>query len=488
MLLNESVWASAANGSSFTTLPNSQLGLRYTFSGGSDIPSNWVMNPNTGRMTQAIPGEGTIGTVSGETFEGNLTGTYNITLKITDAQGVDTDNTTNAFEPLVFTQPLTIVLGNPPLNDGIVPATCAVTQPQPSDPVQFPIANLYPNNYQIAPSPIAFSYPTTNVFYVADEPLSYDALAPGFTFPTLGFSDRPQSPYDVPVRVGFANHTQGTIVLTTHIYKPANAGTPTGFALNNIVYSYQVVGEQGWTELIRDQEYNKVGELLPSPEDAGYYPKSYSASIAYDNPYFGEGNFNPFYPAAGSTDAVVGPSNDAIWVKAVRAINYSSLGVSSPVQWKVTIRGLANRPAANAGQRPTVVGWVTVDDLNNPSCVPVQGTNIVDTNMTTNNRYRYKVSVPSSNSTGYVTVDPGQQDLFATTPYGDYVTEFFISSTGEEVYKPSANAPYINFSLNSSFYSPLSIPWTNVSGANVDIQWVAGFSSVTGTRLLSRHH
>ena len=485
VLLNESVWASAANGSSFTTLPNSQLGLRYTFSGGSDIPSNWVMNPNTGRMTQAIPGEGTIGTVSGETFEGNLTGTYNITLKITDAQGVDTDNTTNAFEPLVFTQPLTIVLGNPPLNDGIVPATCAVTQPQPSDPVQFPIANLYPNNYQIAPSPIAFSYPTTNVFYVADEPLSYDALAPGFTFPTLGFSDRPQSPYDVPVRVGFANHTQGTIVLTTHIYKPANAGTPTGFALNNIVYSYQVVGEQGWTELIRDQEYNKVGELLPSPEDAGYYPKSYSASIAYDNPYFGEGNFNPFYPAAGSTDAVVGPSNDAIWVKAVRAINYSSLGVSSPVQWKVTIRGLANRPAANAGQRPTVVGWVTVDDLNNPSCVPVQGTNIVDTNMTTNNRYRYKVSVPSSNSTGYVTVDPGQQDLFATTPYGDYVTEFFISSTGEEVYKPSANAPYINFSLNSSFYSPLSIPWTNVSGANVDIQWVAGFSSVTGTRLLN---
>jgi len=82
-------------------------------------------------------------------------------------------------------------------------------------------------------------------------------------------------------------------------------------------------------------------------------------------------------------------------------------------------------------------------------------------------------------------VDPGQQDLFAATPYGDYVTEFFVSSTGEEVYKPSANAPYINFSLNSSFYNPASIPWTNVSGANVDIQWIAGFSSVTGTRLLN---
>ena len=358
--------------------------------------------------------------------------------------------------------------------------------------MQLPIANLYPNNYQLGDSPTAFSWPTSNVFYVADQDLSYGALGMTFTFPTVGFNDRPfegtvnpPTPgYDVPVRVGFANHAQGTIVLTTHIYKPANVGTPTGFTLNNIVYSYQVVGEQGWTELIRDQEYNKVGELRPPP-GTEYFPKSYSASIAYDNPYFGEGNFNPFYPEAGSTDAVVGPSNDAIWVKAVRAISYSSLGVSSPVRWKVTIRGLMNTPRANAGQRPTVVGWATVDDLNNPSCVPVQGTNIVGTNMTTNNRYRYKVSVPSSNSTGYVTVDPGQQDLFAATPYGDYVTEFFISATGEEVYKPSANAPYINFSLNSSFYNPPSIPWTNVSGANVDIQWVAGFSSVTGTRLLN---
>jgi hypothetical protein len=483
-LLNESVWATSINGSSFGSDPtssNSKLGLRYTFSGGNDIPSNWFMNANTGRMTQAIPGTGVIGTLGSDPFEGNPTGTYNITLKITDAQGVNTNNTTNLFEPLIFTQPLTIVLGDPPLNSGIVPPTCVVTQPQPTNPVALPIANLYPNNLQIAPSPISFSYPTTNDFYVADQALSYSDLGTAFTIPTTGgFSDKPVVPYDVPVRVGLANHTEGTIVLTAHIYKPPHTSA-TGFQLNNIVYSYQAIGESGWTEITRDQEANKVGEFRPL---GIIFPKSYSASVAYDNPYFGEGNYNPFFPAAGSTNAVFANTTDAIWVKTVRAISYSSLGVSSPVQWKVTIRGLVNTPEANAGGRPTVVGWVTVDDLNNPSCVPVQGINIVDTNTTVNNRYRYKTSTPSSNSTAFSSVGSGA-DLFGATPYGDYLKEFFVTAAGNEVYKPSDTAPYINFSLDSSSFTPSPVSWTNASGTNVSLQWVAGFSSVSGSIILN---
>ena len=484
-LLNESVWATSINGSSFGSDPtssNSKLGLRYTFSGGNDIPSNWTMNPNTGRMTQAIPGTGVIGTLGSDPFEGNPTGTYNITLKITDAQGVNTNNTTNLFEPLIFTQPLTIVLGDPPLNSGIVPPTCVVTQPQPPFPPPSP--GLYPNNYQIQPSPIAFSYPTTDVFYVADQNLSFTDLGTAFTIPTTeGFSDRPIAPYDTPVRVGLANHTEGTIAFTAHIYKPPHSSA-TGFALNRIVYSYRVVGTNTWIEITRDQEVNKVGELRPPLEEIGYFPKSYSASIAYDNPYFGEGNYNPFFPEAGYSDATFENTTDAIWVKTVRAISYSSLGVSSPVQWKVTMRGLVNKPEANAGARPTVIGWVTVDDLNNPSCVPVQGINIVDTNTTVNNRYRYKTSTPSSNSTAFSSVGSGA-DLFGATPYGDYLKEFFVTAAGNEVYKPSDTAPYINFSLDSSSFSPTPSSWTNISGTNVSLQWVAGFSSVTGSIILN---
>ncbi len=487
VLLNESVWATSVNGSSFSSDPassNSKLGLRYTFSGGDDIPANWTMNPNTGRMTQAIPGAGGIATSGGSSFEGNPTGTYNITLKITDAEGVETSNTSNLFEPLVFTQPLTIVLGDPPLNSGIVPSTCVVTQPQPSNPVTLPIANLYPNNYQIVPSPTAFSYPTTNVFYVADENLSYADLGTSFTIPTTGgFSDRPVTPYDVPVRVGLANHTEGTIAITAHLYKPSHSSA-TGFALNNIVYSYKVVGTDSWIELTRDQELNKVGELQPPIEETGFFPKSYSASVAYDNPYFEEGNYNTFDQASTQTDAVFANTTNEIWVKTVRAISYSSLNVSDPVQWKVTIRGLVNTPEANAGARPTVVGWVTVDDLNNPSCVPVKGTNIVSTNTTADNRYKYNTSTPSSNSTAFSSVGSGV-DLFAATPYGDYVKEFFLTATGNEVYKPTDTAPYINFSLDASSFTPTPSSWTNTSGTNVSLQWVAGFSSVTGSRILN---
>jgi hypothetical protein len=495
LLLDESVWDTSVNGSFFSNDPtssNSKLGLRYSFSGGAGIPTNWIMNPNTGRMTQAIPGGSTIGTVGGEVFEGNQPGVYNIILKITDAQGVDTNNTTNLFEPLVFTQALTITLGKPSLNAGLVPAACATIQPQPTNAGPQPIATLWPKNY--SPAGVSFSQLTSNCFYVADGSLDYAELGMSFTFDLLsGVTDRPQeyvapSPpnnpgnvaFDVPIKVGEANHSQGTIVFNTHFYKPVTS-TARGFAVNRVSYAWKEVGGGNgqWNTLLRGQEYNQVGKEGTSSEIG----TPNTAAPFYDNPFFEEGNYNPFSTNGSETSAEFGPSTDAIWVKAVRAVDYASLGVSNPVQWRVIVRGLINKPVQNAASYESVVSWVTVDDLNNPTCVPDQGTNIVTTNLTLNNRYRYRVSTPSSNSSAYSNVLVGQPDLYATTPYGDYVDEFFLTDTGEEVYKPASSAPYINFSLNSSSFNPTLPLWTNETGTTVNLQWVAGFSSTTGVRL-----
>lgn len=60
-----------------------------------------------------------------------------------------------------------------------------------------------------------------------------------------------------------------------------------------------------------------------------------------------------------------------------------------------------------------------------------------------------------------------------------------MTATGNEVYKPTDTAPYINFSLDASSFTPTPSSWTNTSGTNVSLQWVAGFSSVTGSRILN---
>jgi hypothetical protein len=72
--------------------------------------------------------------------------------------------------------------------------------------------------------------------------------------------------------------------------------------------------------------------------------------------------------------------------------------------------------------------------------------------------------------------------LYAETPYGEYVGQFFTDSSLSTVYKPASDsAEYINFRLDRSNTPNIgALAWSNLS-ANVGfLSFAAGFSSLDG--------
>jgi hypothetical protein len=154
---------------------------------------------------------------------------------------------------------------------------------------------------------------------------------------------------------------------------------------------------------------------------------------------------------------VVTDGGDEVWMQTLRAFDFAdfpvlppSSGSSSPlgVEYCIVVQGQVTTFDQNLDPSIGMVrSWLTVDDLNYPSCVPWQGTNAVTANGP-GNLFKYFRSVESTNSLEFNDADT--LGVWARSPYADYVEQLYTNSNGTSLYQPvSAFAPYINLRLNT---------------------------------------
>ena len=474
ILLNPSDWPDPINGS-IPAANNQQLGLRYSFeeiTPGS-IPSNWSMNPSNGRLTQAIPGDGDgglgtpIGGV-GEDFDGNENGVYAIKLKLEDAGGIDPDNASDPYLPLLFEQNITVTLGIQPLNQGVVPPGCLL------------LGNTY-ENALFSKGYLFNAAKTTQAFYVSSDILQFqdpndqdNSLDVFFTFAN-GFNDKPiygipgEPIVTPPIKIGNAPQSAGAICFSVNMYAPAGQSGKTRFSLNSVTFAYRTVSNTPgapkgpWTAVTRDMEINRALGTVPTTDNTGY----------------GTGGNNPFLPFDQQTNPTFEIQNqdNNYWGQFTRAYDYSKIGTNHPIEWRVIVRELLALPTSNPSI-PRI--WVTIDDPYNPTCAPRQGTNFVSPQNMYDGRFRYGKSAGQASSIAYNNPFPaGGSKVFATTCYGEYVKEFFLTSDGDETYKPYfADKPYMTYALD--LQPTNGLPWMRLDGNQKPIPFVAGFDQQTG--------
>jgi hypothetical protein len=130
------------------------------------------------------------------------------------------------------------------------------------------------------------------------------------------------------------------------------------------------------------------------------------------------------------------------------------------------------------------LAWVQADDLNNPTCVPWQGLNLVSTNTGTP-YFKYLASDGSSSSVNFD--NTLYIPVYSKVAFGDYVPQLFNDDQGETVFTTVQGENYINLKLDRTYLTPNPPQWTiwdeGVVTALGDLQWVVGFSDSTGIKI-----
>ncbi len=92
--------------------------------------------------------------------------------------------------------------------------------------------------------------------------------------------------------------------------------------------------------------------------------------------------------------------------------------------------------------------------------------------------YKYFRSSESGNPLTTATIS-NSNVLYAETPYGEYVGQFFTDVGLTSVYKPSQ--PYINFKLDRANTPNIgAFPWSSITAQTADLSFAAGFSNEDG--------
>jgi hypothetical protein len=465
VLIPASDWASAVNGTALTG-DNAKEQLIYTFTG-SDIPDNWVMDPNSGELTQATPVEAGIATE----FTGNPLGIFNITVRLSDANAINSANAANGYTSLYAEQDVQIRLEPAAVNSGALSTVCVYDPP----------ANLA----VISPDGVLggtnFNQLVSCVYYIAANTLTLggDLITPGGTIPN------PDTGIDINVvaeRIGTDAHRSGTICFSVNTLSPWNGNSDNTFNMPGTTFYYRQTGETEWRVLPRSLEANRAGVTNPA-----------IAVDAIQSPLRDEPQ--PFDAASsdgGSNYKIVDNGTNDVWVQTVRSFNYNDFELTSELvggQEGIEYAILVNRVrqyTPNIGLlKPNGLtrSWVVVDDLEYPTCVPWQGKNAVTENGGAGNLFEYQRSIDSSNSLGWKSTSPASP-IFARSPYGDYVNEFYTGATNFTPYIPTSGSPYINFLMKLNLTVSTLDQWTtfneadpSVSTTPIDLQWVAGFNT-----------
>ena len=428
-------WATAnpKNGSAYTAQNRSQL--EYTITGGT-YPDNWEMEKDNGEITQAIAGDGD--------FEGNPNGTYTVSITVTDANGVTFPSTgSNDYKQRSVTHTTSITIGYAAVNTDATSSTCVFSPDTQSPPAGVMVTT-------------ALNIPVTGLWYISESNSSY----------YLGF-DSLYTEYNISSsntsRIGTKSHKSGTLAITAN-FKQKNLqpqAIASKFKLNNVHYYYRVVDTSGnpgiWEKIPRSLEYNKSG--LTSNIEAP----------TYNDPKYFTG---PFEVAGGNIS-----QNANKWLQFVRAFDFLQVTGGEnvlSVEYAFVIEGL-QQTFGNSSQ--PVAGWINADDLHYPGCIPWQGVNLAGSYT----EYQYFRSAPGNTKPN--TSQPSNSNiLYAETPYGEYVNQFYTDTAMQNAYIPGNGTPNVSIELNLSYGSGIA-GLTDYLGAPLgDVTWSTQLSATDGVR------
>ena len=472
-------WSTAANGTALTGDSKKQQ-LLFTFTG-TGIPDNWVMDPNSGELTQDIPNAD---------FTGNPLAVYNITVRLSDANGVGTPvNAASGYTSLYAEQAVEIRMEPAAVNAGALSTTCTIApaslvSPNVIDPATG-VIGPFNNDQQVA-----------CVYYVSATNLTPGGINDNSVFFDNGIENPNSSGETINVvnhRIGTDCHRAGTISFSLNTFSPYNGATANInlFKTPLITFYYRALGETQWLPIPRSAESNRVA-----------FPTSIASPI-FDGPEIVQ-DFTPTSGVAVPVDRMIldyGP--DDVWVQTIRAFNYQDFDISGSIvagtdgiEYAIVADNIIQL-SPNTKTNGLVRFWTIADDLEYPTCVPWQSKNAITENGGAGNLFEYRRSTETNDSVAYNAATVGS--VYARSPYGDYVNEFYTGATNFTPYIPSS--PYINTRLLRTIGTTLS-SWTTLndpplpayppalpSGTNpatdVNVQWVVGYDTVNGKKLIN---
>ncbi len=434
----DSPWP-AADPKNGTASSSDTVQLNYTIQNPQDLPDNWEMNSATGELTQAVPGD----VIDGVTFGGNISALYNITIRVTDANGDSNLPSNDPYGTLYveFTTPIT--LGYAAVNEEALSETCEVAPPFGISPEFIYTTNPFTNAPQTITglwyisagiSPTDFYLNITN-----DDPV-FDAIIP---------------PVNEWNRIGTDCHKSGVVAITANLRQenePSQGLDQSNIAVKDIQYYYRYVfadeSTSEWDLIPKGVEYNKSVVQTPMWNAPQY--------LLPNGPTGSENSW------ATLSNQQIGGQETHKSVQTLRCFDYLTVTENSNavgVEYVFIIKEFKQTTGDTASYPG--IGWINCADLHYPKCVPWQGVNIApDQTWGDNNEYQYFRSAPGSNS---VNEEPMTTNvLYAETPYAEYVNQFFTDTQMQVPYVPPAETPYIGVQLNRA-YADLPVAPNNLT-------------------------
>jgi len=418
------------------------------------LPDNWYMVPSTGELTQAVPGE----IVDGVTFAGNTAQIYEAKLKVIDANAV---GPVNDYGAKIAYWDFIISLGYPKVNVGVVSNTCLLN----------PYSSGVPGN---SISVITPGNEVSHIYYLGGNSFETNLET---IWDANGLSSFDQYSDSTRMNDGSTSnaHTKGTVAFTFNAQQGNDVGNTTSkFSVDKVVFYYRFEGGDGvWLPLDRSLDYNSTDKKATSGD----------------------------FPGEDGLILTTGDNENTIkYLQNVRAYDYAAFAANSygaGVEYAIIVKKLKFVSGVSGVNGNSVYGWVTADDLHHPACINRQGLNIAPAanygtitpaaNVGThvNTFYKYFRS-PGTTEYGPATV--GVDEIFAETPYGEYVNVFFTSTAMSTPYVPVSGAQIFNFELDQTGYE-VDYQWDNITGSmsNVILRWVALFDFETGVKLASSY-
>ncbi|MAO24354.1 MAG: hypothetical protein CMJ25_26690 [Phycisphaerae bacterium] len=479
VLISATDWGTIANGTSLTGDPKKEQ-LLFTFegAGGSVIPDNWTMDPNSGELTQDTPNSG---------FTGNPLSVYNITVRLSDANGIGTPaNAASGYTSLYAEQAVEIRMEPATVNAGALSTTCTImpASPPPTEVIDpaTGVVGPFNNNQQVA-----------CVYYVSATNLTPGGINDNNVFFNNGIENPNSSGENINVvnyRIGTDCHRTGTISFSLNTFSPYNGSTANInlFKTPLITFYYRTLGETEWKPIPRSAESNRVA-----------FPTSI-ASPTFDGPEIVQDSILTSGVVVPVDRLILDYGPDDVWVQTIRSFNYQDFDISGSIvagadgiEYAIVADNIIQRPP-NTKANGLVRFWVIADDLEYPTCVPWQGKNAVTENGGPGNLFEYRRSTESNDSVAYNVASVGS--IYARSPYGDYVNEFYTGATNFTPYIPSL--PYINTRLLRTIGTTLD-SWTTLNdpplpayptsgggpASDVNVQWVVGYDTVNGKKLIN---
>ena len=414
--------ANPLNGSANTN--QNRFGLQYTLnrdSSASTVPDEWFMDRSSGELTQPV--------------DETPNGTYTATIRVTDANGDSSPNGSGTnYNQLYVEHNTNITIGYAELNTELKNSNC-ILDPNAS------------TTGTIRTTTNGATGKVSGIWYIADSVLnSNDFTSIGSGITSIN-------------RLGTGSHKQGTVALSSNFKQLADSTSSSSFNSGSTQYYYRVQGNSAWNPVLRSQEYNQ----------AGFNNNTGSSQI--DTPIWNIPEWGNKLDIAGNT--IINNK----WLSDVRAINYLAFANESngqPIEYAIIIKDLQKTSGTN-GQN-AAIGWIQLDDLHYPACVPWQSKNGGG-----QTSYKYFRSSESNNPLTTAIIS-NSNVLYAETPYGEYVGQFFTDVGLTSVYKPSL--PYINFKLDRANTPNIGLfPWSSITAQTADLSFAAGFSNEDGVIL-----